>query len=267
MKSDRQISCSSRLVLNSRLMVRWGAALLSVIFICQTGFATDEIQTQFDAANKLYAQSKFAEAAAAYEAVLTNGVRSPVLFFNLGNAYFKAGHIGQAIAAYRQAEKLSPRDPDLKANLRFAQNRVTGPTSKRTAAQRALAMLSMREWTLLATAGLWLTFGLLTWRQIRPAVAATLKLWVWVSASGTVLAIVLLGLAWSQSQDGRTAIVITSEATVRSSPLDEAPSTFTASDGAELRVLDHKDDWLQVTDDSNRYGWVKRSSVAWGPRS
>jgi uncharacterized protein YgiM (DUF1202 family) len=49
---------------------------------------------------------------------------------------------------------------------------------------------------------------------------------------------------------------------VRNSPLDQSPSTFSAQDGAELRVLDSKDDWLQVTDDTRRIGWVKRDATA-----
>jgi tetratricopeptide (TPR) repeat protein len=241
------------------------ALFLLVIFIVRSSFAND-IATQFDAANKLYAQNKFAEAAATYEAIMTNGVRSPVLYFNLGNAYFKAGQIGRAIAAYRQAEQMSPRDPDLRANLSFAQKRVAGPTIKSAAWQRALGTLSLGEWTWLAVIGIWLTFGLLVARQIKPH-RAGLKSWTWLSAAVTLVLFMLLGLAWTQSRPGHTAIVTATEATVRNSPLDEAPSAFTVNDGAELRVLDHKDDWLQVADDARRFGWVKRSSVSWSPRS
>ena len=51
-----------------------------------------------------------------------------ILKANLGNAYFKSGQLGKAIAAYREAEQMSPRDPDVRANLRFARNQVQGPT-------------------------------------------------------------------------------------------------------------------------------------------
>jgi uncharacterized protein YgiM (DUF1202 family) len=43
--------------------------------------------------------------------------------------------------------------------------------------------------------------------------------------------------------------------------LDEAPSTATVHDGAELTVIDTKNDWLQVRVDSQRVGWVKREQV------
>ena len=85
------------------------------------------IDAQFDAANKLFAQSKFADAATAYEHIIAAGSVSSALYFNLGNAHFKAGQLGRAIAAYRQAEELSPRDPDVRANVQFARNQVQGP--------------------------------------------------------------------------------------------------------------------------------------------
>jgi tetratricopeptide (TPR) repeat protein len=241
--------------------------LLALFFSASRCFAAGEADAPFDAANKLYAQNKFVEAAAAYEQLLASGPVSPVLYFNLGNAYFKAGQIGSAIAAYRQAEQLTPRDPDLRANLRFAQNRVTGPTLKPTAWQRGLGTLSLREWTWLAVAGFWITFGLLIARQLKPALAATLKTWTWLSAAISVVLFVFVGLAWSQQQPGRVLIITAAEVTVRNSPFEEAPSSFTANDGAELRVLDQKDDWLQVTDDANRFGWVKRNATSWASRS
>jgi tetratricopeptide (TPR) repeat protein len=240
--------------------------LLLLTLTCLSRSLASDVETQFDAANKLYAQNKFAAAAAAYEGLTTNGVQSSVLYFNLGNAHFKAGQIGLAIAAYRQAEQLSPRDPDLRANLSFAQKRVAGPTIKPSGFERALRSLSLSEWTGLAALGVWLTFGLLIARIIKPTRTAGLKWWTWSSAAATVVLFALLGWAWTQHQPGRVAIVTTTEATVRSSPLDEAPSAFTVNDGAELRVLDHKGDWVQVTDDI-RFGWLKRSAVHWSPRS
>ena len=46
-----------------------------------------------------YGQNKFPEAAAGYERLIVTGSVSPALYFNLGNANFKSGQIGRAIAA------------------------------------------------------------------------------------------------------------------------------------------------------------------------
>jgi len=73
-------------------------------------------------------------------------------------------------------------------------------------------------------------------------------------------------LAMFQSPARNSVIVAARETTVRNGPFDESPSAFTANDGAELRLLDRKDDWLQVTDGTRRIGWVKRDAVIYAPQ-
>lgn len=223
--------------------------------------ADDVVSAEFDAANRLYAQNKFTEAAAAYDQILTNGAVSPVLYFNQGNAYFKAGQLGRAIAAYRQAERLTPRDPDVRANLQFARNRVQGPTIKAGAWQRGLNQLSLNEWTGLAVTGVWLTFALFIARQLKPALGPVLRNWTWIAGGSAIVLVGCAAFAARQSFTSSNAIVTTTDATVRTSPFDESPSAFTAHDGAELRVLDRKDEWVQVADDARRVGWLKRPMI------
>lgn len=91
-------------------------------------FGADAV-SDFSAANQLYGEGKFAEAAQAYGRILQSGVASANLWFDYGNAEFKAGHLGEAIAAFRQAELLAPRDSEIRANLGFARSQVQGPSA------------------------------------------------------------------------------------------------------------------------------------------
>ena len=77
---------------------------------------------------------------------------------------------------------------------------------------------------------------------------------------------VTVALAYLQNPARNSVIVAARETTVRNGPFDESPSAFTANDGAELRLLDRKDDWLQVTDGTRRIGWVKRDAVIYTPQ-
>lgn len=223
------------------------------------------LDSQFDAANKLYAQNKFAEAAMAYEQIIAGGSVSPALYFNLGNAHFKAGQLGRAIAAYRDAQELAPRDPDVRANLQFARNRVQGPRVTPARWQTWLATLTANEWAVFSTGAIWVMLGLLIVRCVRPAWTPALRPWTLASIIAALVVLASARLAIHLSNSQFTGIVTVADATIRTSPLDESPSSFTVHDGAELRVLDHKDEWLQVTDDNRRFGWVKRSSMNWSP--
>jgi tetratricopeptide (TPR) repeat protein len=238
--------------------------IAAVVMLTVAAFGTTdtgETRTGFDTANKLYEEGKFSDAAAAYERMLQGGVASPALYFNSGNAHFKAGRIGPAIAAYRRAEELAPRDPDVRANLRFARNQVQGPTLRVGLRERALGVFSLSEWSWFATAAFWGWLGLLVFRQVRPAARRSLRNWVFLAALLTLM--VGAGLGWSLHARFyvQSAIVVVSDATVRNGPFEESPVAFTARDGAELRVRDQKDDWLQVTAGPRRIGWLPRAQV------
>src|SRR5271166_5963910 len=71
----------------------------------------------FDAAK---APADYRESAALLESLLADGFRNGAVYYNLGNAYFRAGEYGRSIAAYRKAKPYRPRDPYLEANLRQA---------------------------------------------------------------------------------------------------------------------------------------------------
>ena len=217
--------------------------------------------TDFTSANELYAKGKFADAAAIYEKLLQGG-QSAALLFNCGNAEFKAGHLGKAIAAYRQAELLTPRDAELRANLAFVRNQVSGTAYHESRWHKWFSQLTLNEGAWLTAVFFWSWFGLLAVRQVRPALAH--RLWtatrlaaVLAVASGAVL-------AWQAANHFNTsvAVVTAAEATARSGPFDDAQSTFTIHDGVELHVLDRHDAWVQVADGAGRIGWFNRQQVA-----
>lgn len=216
---------------------------------------------QFEAANKLYEEKKFPEAVAGYESILKSGSASPAVWFNLGNAYFKSGQTGHAILAYHRAEAATPRDPDIRANLKFARNQVQGPTLQKPRWQQWVAHgFSVNEWTACAAVGVWLTFLCLTAARLRPDLK---PFWSPCARIAGVLTLFqIVGLTASlivRSPD--LAVVTAHEVVIHNGPLDESASAFTAHDGAELRVIDRKDDWLQVTDGMRRTGWLKRTEV------
>jgi len=220
-----------------------------------------DISVEFNAANKFYAEGKFAEAATTYGKILQSGAVSRALYFNYGNAEFKSGNFGRAIAAYRQAAQLTPRDAEVRANLEFARNQVQGPTLRESRWAGWLGALTLNEWTGLAVVALWLTFALLAATQIRPALKTALGGFNRGAVAVAVLSCACLGVNAAIHFSKQTAVVVAQDATARSGPFDEAQSAFTAHDGAELAVLDRKNGWLQVTDGSGRIGWLQRRQV------
>lgn len=252
----------SWLVRTFLLSAVWIGAVLSVARGADSAGA-------FDAANKLYEQGRFAEAAAAYTKQVETAPGSPALYFNLGNAWFKAGQVGRAIAAYRDAERLAPRDPNVRFNLQFARKRVSGTeTVPGSMLSRTLSALSVNEWTMLAAAAFWIWMLLLAAREWRPAWRPAVSGY---TATAGAVSLVLVGcVAGAAAQRNRPeAVVSVAEAIVRSGPLEEAKVLHQLRDGVELELIDRKDlvvgeqkqSWVQVRDASGRSGWLKLDQV------
>ena len=237
------------------------AATLATLLFAGNLFAAD-VATEFSAANKLYAEGKFSDAATAYENILQTGAQSPALLFNAGNAEFKAGHIGKAIAAYRQAELRAPRDAELRANLAFVRNQVQGATLRESRWQNWVGTLTLNEGALLTAVLFWALFGLLAVRQFRPALAPKLQSVTRLAVVLTIFSGAVLALQAANHFNASVAVVTSAEAIARSGPFDEAQSVFTARDGVELRVQAAHDDWVQVVNGAGKIAWLSRKQVA-----
>lgn len=217
----------------------------------------------FDAAATLYEQGRHVEAAEAYGRLLTNGIVTPAVRYNQGNAWLRAGRIGLAIVSFREAQRLAPRDQEIAANLAFARSKVPAGTPPPAGAGGAMAMLSlltMDEWALVALIALWLWVGVLLLRLFRPGLREATASLSWCLGGSTALLAVAAILAWSGHRRG-SAVVTASEATLRFGPLTEAQVAYPLPEGAEVRIEDRKNHWFQVRDGLGRRAWVQRGDV------
>ncbi|MDB6065217.1 MAG: hypothetical protein JWR26_1425 [Pedosphaera sp.] len=242
-----------------------GLRLLMLVIVLLVGalnLQAGDSSAGFEAANKLYEQGKFGDAAAAYDGLIGSGVGSEALYFNRGNALFKMGQVGRAIASYRQAQRLAPRDPDLRANLQFARTRARGGLPyQRDRMQGWLGMLTLNEWTALTAAAFWLLFGLLAVGQWRAALKGKLRKFIVTAGVALVSFGACLGVQLKNEYLYQSVIVTAGEAEVHNGPLDESQTIYKVRDGVELNVVDQKDGWLRVVDPAQRAGWLRREQV------
>jgi tetratricopeptide (TPR) repeat protein len=238
----------------------WILTLFMALFFIGNIFAAGAA-SDFNAANRLYAEGKFADAAAGYGKIIRAGAVSPALWFNDGNAEFKSGHLGRAIAAYRHAALLAPRDAEVRANLEFVRNQVQGATVHESRWQSWAGALTLNEGAILTAVLLWLTFALLVLRQLRPTLVPKLKTATRLLAVLTIFSASVLGLQAANHFSTPTAVVIANNVNARSGPFDGAQDAFVVHDGAELSVLNRRDDWLQVTDGAGKIGWLPVKQV------
>jgi tetratricopeptide (TPR) repeat protein len=224
----------------------------------------DADSERFEQANKFYEEGHYAQAAAAYEQLLQQGRVSSAIYFNAGNAWFKASQLGRAIYCYRRAEELAPRDPDIRANLEIV--RALAGTSMAslpgTRWTRWVGRLTLNEWTASSSVSVALFFLVLMGRQISPRFNRSAGGLTVGLAVLSVWLLACLGLSIDQRLVEQSSIVIVPEAVARRGPMDESQSAFTLHDGAELTVQGRDRDWLQVSGASRQMGWLPQKDVA-----
>lgn len=236
------------------IVAGWFAGFVSVQ--ADTGVAAE-----FEAANLLYEKGRFAEAARAYDALLTRDVRTPAILFNAGNAWFKAGRTGRAVAHWLEAEMSDPRNDRIQINLQFARKAVTGGAVPVPLWPAQLRALTLNEWGLLTLATAWLFFGGLALGAWRPGWRGPLRVPVTLAGLALVGTVLLTSITARDRTGSVIAVVIADEAVVHFGPLNESASAFVARDGSEFRVTDRKDEWLRVEDALGREGWLLATQV------
>jgi hypothetical protein len=243
--------------------------LTVIVFVAMGAWAASGIATSsetqsasgFETANRLYEQAKYPQAAASYRDLLRDGKSSAALWYNLGNALFKSGEFGQAIAAYLRAERLDPRDPDIRANLRFAREQARGPAPPGGFWERYLGQFTLNEWTLATATPMWLALLLLSFAQWQPARWPAVRPWVFVAVGVACFLATCTAVVYQQDRNTRVAVITSDTVEVRHGPLEESQAAFNLHDGAETLVLDEKDGWLRVNAGAMGTGWIAKQAA------
>jgi tetratricopeptide (TPR) repeat protein len=218
---------------------------------------------RYNQGNEVYRQGQYLQAREQYLGVVEAGVRDPQVYYNLGNACFKAGRLGEAVLWYERALRLAPRDADISANLRFAQQRRADQTGE--GAEQWLG-----EFYLFPTLDeLSLAFGFffLTacalggWRLWRRDWATWWRLWLFVaSACLAVVAGAYLG-ARLYGQAQAQVVVLAAEVTARSAPDLKETAVFVVHEGTCLLLARSEGGWVLVRLPSGPGGWVPAEAV------
>lgn len=221
----------------------------------------------FNEANDRYRGGDFEGARRAYLQVVESGVQDARLFYNLGNANFKSGRLGEAILWYERANHLSPRDEDIVANLRFAHQ---VKKDKDVPADGNVVSLfltdaffypTLSELSLLLALGWIGLFSLLGWRVWFHRTQA-----LWLGALSVCALLTAGGGAWlsfrvyHQSSEV-SAIALAEVVTARSGPDVNQTEVFIMHEGTKVRVVRREGDWILVRLQNGLGGWVRADQV------
>jgi hypothetical protein len=256
------------------------ALCFSVILLgATTASATDseEYGSAFKDANSHYATGEYEMALKLYQHLAdSENVHNPVLYLNLGNAYYRTGALGYAIHSYRRGILLGSTDrrvlESLEQNIDVTRAQLsdryrTGSENRQFIFEDANGMLftltHVIDRGLLTTLFLvfWMMFfGSLILRRIKPQMAGINVSAITVGIASFIFGVMLAGHIVS-SDNATLGVVVDSEISLREAPHSEANGQD-IPEGMEVKVLDRGEDWTHVELANGREGFVTTTAIA-----
>ncbi len=217
----------------------------------------------FLAAVNSYEQGHYAAAAEGFLTLAEAGVVNGNLYYNIANAFFKAGDIGRAVLWYEKAYRLIPRDPDLKFNLAYARTLVKDKAPDNTS--WLLDLFFWRYWlgrnltaVLAAVFSVCFFFALFLKRKLKKGVPGvivygTLGLFLFFSltATGNYL------LGYSDNQ----GVVLAESISVKSGLSDLATELFVLHAGSRVAIEQKQKNFYRIRFGKDKIGWVNQKTI------
>jgi tetratricopeptide (TPR) repeat protein len=255
---------------HSKHTVKGGSATLAIVLLfALASFSSGALAITKANADSAYAHEEYTQAIKDYEELLGGG-KSAVLYYNLGNAYYRSGNVTRAILNYERALLLSPADNDIRYNLQFARTKTIDKITPETEMffvswyHAIVNLASVDGWGHVALCSLALAIVLallylFSWR-------------VWLRKVGFFGGLAMLMLfvlsnlfAFQQRyflENRNGAIVISPSVTVKSTPSKGGTELFILHEGTRIDITDGSmRGWKKVRLADGREGWMETSSM------
>ncbi len=221
---------------------------------------TDDKQAREDAYEK---------AIIGYETIIKQGpVRNPKLYYNLANAYFLKGEVGEAILNYRRAIELDSSDKNINKNLAFAR---ASRQDKFEIGTEEKIIQTLFFWHYDFSVRTRFLVGLVSFAVFCLLVSIGIlrgkKSSMWLAAVfAFVFAAAFLGSVIFEQQfenDRYYGVITADQAVARRGDGKNYPESFNKplNEGVEFRLIEKRNGWMHVELPDGSDCWLESSNV------
>lgn len=250
-------------------------------------FPVDSRGNDLKKGDRYYNEGDYEASIAEYKGAIAAGACSPELYYNLGNAAFKADNFGLAVLSYERARKLDPRNKEINNNLQLVISKVddankadlNGKKLKVTPDDRSFFQTIHDIIASDHTSNSWATFAAISF----VALIAMLATYIFASNIAarkvgffgsliflffSILYVIFAFMAASEYSSKDKAVIMAYKVSLLQDPdPDSKPSTTPLNSGTRVNILSTDDideggeKWVKVKMNSDFIGWIKEKDI------
>jgi tetratricopeptide (TPR) repeat protein len=235
----------------------------TAVFLALAALGANVFNESFDDGVKAYEAGEYVRSAEVFEGLVKQKVIDSAVFYNLGNAYYRQGNLGEAIVNYERALQLDPTLKVAQENLNRSVRQTRRHLAKPLPSDLEQAFLGWHYGVPRATSarvaafgwvGVWLLLAVRQRYRVRYLRRGALALGLIAIASGTS--------AWVKWHPEQLAVACEAEIPVYYGKNESETVRFELFEGDRVKVGAIQNDWARVVTAEGETGWARASQFA-----
>ena len=234
--------------------------LIITLLVSISSFASDQL---FEKANKAYNNSDYTSAITLYDSILTIGLESSELYYNLGNCHYKAQDWANAIWHYEKSLKLEKNDKTIQ-NLELANLKIIDRIEDipqlfyKKWWSSFISIFNTFSWQLISILIIWLA---LTIKILSQFTNYKKEHFLSILYSLALISVFATYSSYQRNITKKEAIIFTSSVVVNSAPTTNSTNLFSLHSGSKIEILDTIGEWINIKIANGNSGWILQNSI------
>jgi len=227
-------------------------------------FASNAVDSIFVESNRLYGVNDFEQAIKGYLSITDKNIDNKVLYYNIGNCYYKLSKLGYARLYYEKAKLYNPRDKDISHNIEVVKTKLIDDVKVIPKffivriVNNINILFSPSQWAFIVLFVLYVClffFILFLFSQSVELKMNSLRTLFFIVP---LFIIVLFFLFYSNmNHNNDDAILISSNTYVKTAPSPSSDDYFIIHEGVKFKIVDQVENWSRVLLSDGKDGWVE----------
>ena len=238
-----------------------------ILFLSFYGlFAVNSVDSIFSKSNDLYNANDFNQALNGYLSIVDKGINNDVLYYNIGNCYYRLKKLGYARLYYEKAKINNPRDRDISHNIEVLKTKLIDDINQIPdfflvrIIKKINSMFSPSQWGYSLILILYLNLFLILFLFFSNVTEFRVNALRFLLFLVPLFILVLFFLFYSNfGQKYNSAVLVESNTYVKTAPSNSSDDYFIIHEGVKFQLIDEVDNWSRILLSDGKDGWVKKT--------